>query len=117
MSRKTWLLPLLLMMITACTPIPFRSSPPGDAEPIRLTLLISGDPTDEAAYRTLIDAFAATPAAVDGDIVVDLINIPSSGDFRKRLTADFAAGAPPDIFTINYRRYAAYAAKGAISNR
>lgn len=115
MFRKIWFLPLLLPLITACTAIPFRSSQQqGNAEPIRLTLLISGDPTDEAAYRALIDAFAATPAALDGDVTVDLINIPSSGDFNKRLTADFAAGAPPDIFLINYRRYAAYAAKGAI---
>ena len=114
MFRKTWLLPLVMLLITACTSIPSRSSPPGNAEPIRLTLLISGDPTDEAAYRALIDAFAATPAALDGNIAVDLINIPSSGDFRKRLTADFAAGAPPDIFLSNYRRYVAYAAKGAI---
>lgn len=114
MFRIAWLLPLALLLITACASLPFRSTMPGDGELSRLTLLISGDPADEAAYRTLIDAFAATSAAVDGQIAVDLINIPSSGDFNKRLTADFAAGAPPDIFLINYRRYAAYAAKGAI---
>ena len=75
-----------------------------------LTFLISGDPTDEAAYQGLINAFAAE----HDDIAVNLINIPSSGDFRKRLAADFAAGTPPDLFLINYRNVGRFAASGAV---
>lgn len=75
-----------------------------------LTFLISGDPTDEAAYQGLINAFAAE----HDDIAVNLINIPSSGDFRKRLAADFAAGTPPDLFLINYRNLGRFAASGAV---
>ena len=80
------------------------------AESAALTFLISGDPTDAAAYQQLIDAFEAAHP----EIGVDLLNIPSAGDCRKRLTADFAAGTPPDLFLINYRRYGPYVAKGAI---
>lgn len=108
--HQKWILLMVtvLVLLTACMPIqpPKQQSTPAP----KLSLLISGDPTDEAAYRALIDAFTATHQ----NISVDLLNVPSSGDFRKRLTADIAAGTPPDLFLINYRRYPAYAAKGAI---
>ena len=47
-------------------------------------------------------------------IDVNLVHIPDQGDYRKRLGADFAAGTPADIVLINYRRYAAFAAKGVL---
>lgn len=111
--RKSLLLRLvlLLQLLTACRPVQPQAAPPrASAGVAQLTFLISGDPTDEAAYQALIDAFSLE----HGDIAVDLINVPSSGDFRKRLTADIAAGTPPDLFLINYRRYGAYVASGAI---
>jgi len=100
----------LCLLVTACAPIrpaPAASEPPAGAD---LTFLISGDPTDEAAYQQLIDAFGAEHR----DITVDLINIPSGGDFRKRLAADFAAGTPPDLFLINYRHLGRFLASGAV---
>ncbi|MCB0084593.1 MAG: extracellular solute-binding protein, partial [Caldilineaceae bacterium] len=75
-----------------------------------LTFLISGDPTDEDAYQQLIDAFSAEHS----EITVNLINIPSGGDFRKRLAADFAAGTPPDLFLINYRHLGHFFAANAV---
>lgn len=108
LSRVFVLLTTLSFFITACTQI---QSAPGAAENgAALTFLISGDPTDEAAYQQLIDAFTAEHA----DIAVNLINIPSGGDFRKRLAADFAAGTPPDLFLINYRNLGRFAAGGAV---
>ena len=100
---------LLLILTTACVPLqsPLTST---DAGTTALTFLISGDPTDEAAYQQLIDAFAAGHS----DITVNLINIPSGGDFRKRLAADFAAGTPPDLFLINYRNLGRFLASGAV---
>lgn len=105
---RTGLLLLLITLLSACaSAVPQAATP----APVRLTFLIAGDPADEAAYRTLIDGFEAANA----DIRVDLLNIPSAADFRRRLTADFAAGAPPDVFLINYRRYGPFVAKGAIA--
>jgi multiple sugar transport system substrate-binding protein len=75
-----------------------------------LTFLIVGDPADEAAYQTLASVFMVAHP----DIAVELLNIPSSGDFQRRLAADFAAAAPPDLFLINYRRYGPFVAGGAI---
>ncbi len=112
MLRKILLLlgPLVALLV-ACTPIQPTAST-DSPQPTQLTFLISGDPTDGAAYQTLIDAFVAQHSDID----IDLINIPSSGDFRKRLTADFAASTPPDLFLINYRRFPPYAARGAIES-
>ena len=99
---------MLCLLVTACTPM--RPAPPACESPAGadLTFLLSGDPTDEAAYQQLIAAFGAEHS----DITVDLINIPSGGDFRKRLAADFAAGTPPDLFLINYRNLGRFLASG-----
>ena len=107
MMRLIVWLGIVLLVLTACTqPV----QPDSATENTLITFLISGDPTDEDAYRSLIEAFeAANP-----DVRVDLLNIPGQGDFGRRLTADFAAGAPPDLFLINYRRYGPYVARGAI---
>lgn len=107
-SRLFLCLLMVGLVVTACVSPSVENGE--SANGVTLTLLISGDPTDEAAYQQLIDAFAADHA----DIAVNLINIPSSGDFRKRLAADFAAGTPPDLFLINYRNLGRFAASGAV---
>ncbi|MCW5861254.1 MAG: sugar ABC transporter substrate-binding protein, partial [Caldilineales bacterium] len=113
MLRSLLILGLLLALLSACTPLsPAPAAPAVSANPsaTELTFLISGDPTDETAYQQLIDAFVARHPAIS----VDLINIPSGGDFRKRLAADFAAGTPPDLFLINYRNLGRFLASGAV---
>jgi multiple sugar transport system substrate-binding protein len=112
MLRSSVVLGFLLVLLAACTPLPVPPIPAANesASGARLTLLISGDPTDETAYQQLIDAFVAEHSAIS----VDLINIPSGGDFRKRLAADFAAGTPPDLFLINYRNLGRFLASGAV---
>ena len=107
-SRLFLCLLMVGLVVTACVSPSVENGE--SANGVTLTLLISGDPTDEAAYQQLIDAFAADHA----DIAVNLINSPSSGDFRKRLAADFAAGTPPDLFLINYRNLGRFAASGAV---
>lgn len=113
MLYKFWIVvaTALALLVTACAPIRPAASPASEPTAgATLTFLISGDPTDEAAYQQLIDAFAAEHS----EIAVDLINIPSGGDFRKRLAADFAAGTPPDLFLINYRNLGRFLASGAV---
>lgn len=106
-------LALALLLMAACTPsssAPTVGSSSGAMVQTTLTFLVAGDPADEAAYRTLADSFTAA----NPDIEVDLLNIPGAGDFQRRLAADFAAGSPPDIFLINYRRYGPFVVGGAI---
>jgi multiple sugar transport system substrate-binding protein len=108
--RSFLVLALALALLAACTAIPPAPAVSDSAAGTQLTFLISGDPTDETAYQQLIDAFVVEHS----DTRVDLINIPSGGDFRKRLAADFAAGTPPDLFLINYRNLGRFLASGAV---
>lgn len=72
-----------------------------------ITFMIFGDPAERAAYEQLVSSFEANNPAID----IQLIHIPSQGDYQTRLATDFAAGSPPDIALINYRRMPTYAAK------
>jgi multiple sugar transport system substrate-binding protein len=72
--------------------------------------MIFGDPAEKAAYESLVAAFEQRTPSID----IDLVHIPSQGDYRTRLGVDFAAGTPADVVLINYRRYAGFAAKGVL---
>ncbi|WP_255604038.1 sugar ABC transporter substrate-binding protein [Oscillochloris sp. ZM17-4] len=75
-----------------------------------VSFMIFGDPAERAAYADLVAAFRERRP----DIAVELIYVPSQSDYRKRLGVDLAAGKPADVVLINYRRYAGFAAGGAL---
>lgn len=93
---------LLLMLITlmpgACMA--------GAEGPVTVSFMVFGDPAEREAYAGLVDAFHEQY----NDIRVELRHIPSPTEYRTRLATEFAAGSPPDIALMNYRRYAAFAA-------
>lgn len=74
-----------------------------------VTFAVSGDTAEKDAYGKIVAAFNGRQSRV----TVTLSHIPSATDYVKRLTADLAAGTPPDIALMNYRRFAAFAARGA----
>ncbi|HET9345413.1 MAG TPA: sugar ABC transporter substrate-binding protein [Candidatus Limnocylindrales bacterium] len=80
------------------------------ANPARVTLLLAGDPAEIAAYRRVIDAFHATSPGV----TVELLPAADRDAMLTRLSTSIAAGTPPDLFLLNYRFFAQYAAKGAL---
>ena len=82
----------------------------GATESGEVSFMVFGDPAELAAYQELVAAFETEHAGID----VELIHIPGAGDYRLRLGADFAAGAPADVVLINYRRYAPFAAMGVL---
>ena len=85
-------------------------SPAPAAAQSRISFMVFGDAAEKAAYERLVAEFARrTPQAQ-----VTLVHIPGQGDYRKRLGIDFAAGTPADVILLNYRRYAAFAAKGVL---
>jgi multiple sugar transport system substrate-binding protein len=93
---------LLALTLAACAAQP--------AGPPQVSFMIFGDAAEKAAYEQLVAAFERTHQGVD----VTLIHIPGQSDYRRRLAADFAAGTPADVVLLNYRRYAAFAARGAL---
>lgn len=71
-----------------------------------ISFMVFGDAAEYQAYLELVAAFEESYP----EIQVDVTHIPSQGDYRTRLATDFAAGSPPDISLINYRRFSAFAA-------
>ncbi len=59
----------------------------------------------------MVEAFQAD----NPDYRIDLRYVPSDADYRRRLAADFSAGTPADVFLLNYRRIAPFAAEGAMA--
>jgi multiple sugar transport system substrate-binding protein len=98
--RHILIILLAILFFSGCTP----------AQPTTISFMIFGDPAEKAAYEELVAAFQQDHK----DIQVQLVHIPGQSDYRKRLGIDFAAGTPADVVLINYRRYAAYAAEGAL---
>ncbi len=72
--------------------------------------MVFGDPAEFNAYQELVNAFHEKHPEIE----VELIHVPSQGDYRTRLATDFAAGTPPDVTLMNYRRYAAFATEGQL---
>lgn len=101
-ERLALLVVLMALVLVACG----RAGAPGGT----VSFMISGDAAERAAYERLVGAFEERNPAID----VELIHIPGQSDYRQRLGVDFAAGTPADVVLINYRRYAAFAAKGAL---
>ena len=100
MIRPLYLTGLLaILLLSACQP-----------QREAVTFMVFGDAAEFAAYRSLVDAFEATQPDID----VKLAHIPSPRDYRTRLATDFAAGTPPDVSLINYRRVPAFAAAGQL---
>lgn len=97
---KFFLLSLLVLMTLSCA-AGSRSSKVQAVE-----FMVFGDPAERDAYQKLVEAFhEAHP-----EIRIELTHIPSPSDYRVRLATEFAAGTPPDITLMNYRRFAAFAA-------
>jgi multiple sugar transport system substrate-binding protein len=75
-----------------------------------VTLQLFGDPAEVAGYRELIAAFEQK----NPDVKVRLVPIGKQKDHMAKLTTAFSGGTPPDLFLLNYRRFAQFAAKDVL---
>jgi multiple sugar transport system substrate-binding protein len=75
-----------------------------------VTFMVFGDPEEIQAYREVIAAYEQEQPQVD----VRLIETSDRDDLIARLSTSFAGGAPPDLFLLNYRFYAQFAARGVL---
>ncbi len=96
--QRTAALLCLFVLLAACRP----------AEPEAVSFMVFGDAAEFAAYESLVAAFEEAHSDID----VTLTHIPSQRDYRTRLATDFAAGTPPDVSLLNYRRVPAFIAAG-----
>jgi multiple sugar transport system substrate-binding protein len=84
------------------------SSSEGDSN--QIVVQVSAAPEEQRAYETLIENFESQHPQID----VKLVTVASDGDNLTKLATDFAAGRPPDLFLLNYRRFGQFAGKGQI---
>jgi multiple sugar transport system substrate-binding protein len=83
---------------------------PARAQEATISFAFWGDPAEQAAYEEVIAGFEAEHPEID----VNAVYTPGREDFQTKLSTSFAAGNPPDVFLINYRRFGQYAARGAL---
>ena len=76
----------------------------------KIDFQVFGDPAELAAFQDVVEGFKT----VQPDATVNIVHVPAQGDHMTKLSASFAAGTPPDVFIINYRRYGQLASKGVI---
>jgi multiple sugar transport system substrate-binding protein len=76
-----------------------------------LRFQVFGDPLEIAGYRELLAAYHAQHP----DARVELTPVGKQKDHMARLATAFAAGDPPDVFVLNFRRFGQLAAKGVLA--
>jgi multiple sugar transport system substrate-binding protein len=75
-----------------------------------IRFMVFGDPDELVAYRSLIDAFEKA----EPEVSVEMVETSDRDDLIARLSTSFAGGSPPDLFLMNYRFYAQFAARGVL---
>lgn len=75
-----------------------------------VSFMVFGGPEELAAYESLVAAFHQAQS----DIEIELRYVPDLAEYRRRLAADFSAGAAPDVMLLNYRRFATFAGQGGL---
>ncbi|HZO32661.1 MAG TPA: sugar ABC transporter substrate-binding protein [Chloroflexota bacterium] len=113
---------------TSAAAVPTQAKPaaapanPDAAAPKPASSAAAGRPSGEISYWAFGDAeeLAIFEAVVEGyrrhnaDVTVKLNIVPNQNEFMTKLSASFTAGAGPDVFLINYRRYGQYAEKNVL---
>ena len=97
-----------IVLLTGCGADKARA--PGMAEPRTLTVQAAGGEGELNAVRDLAAAFEATRPGVS----VEVIGVPDQGDHIAKLATSFAAGSPPDVFLLNYRRLGPFVERGVV---
>jgi multiple sugar transport system substrate-binding protein len=100
LKRLVPLLLLLLLLPAGC----------GRNQLPTVSFIVFGGPEELAAYEQIVAAFHESQS----DMRVEMRYVPDQAEYRRRLAADFSAGASADIMLLNYRRFATFAGQGAM---
>jgi multiple sugar transport system substrate-binding protein len=106
------------MLLSACdagggasTPTAITQPTAGGSKPTgTIDLQAFGDPPEIQVIERLVAGFKGEFPGTE----VNIISVPSQGDHMTKLQTAFAAGNPPDVWLLNYRRYGQFAAQGVI---
>ena len=101
------------LALTACAAEDEPSAAPSAGGELTGTIVVqaAGGGGELKALEELAAAFEDENPGVD----VQFTGIDSQGDHIARIAAGFAAGSPPDVFLLNYRRFGQFAVKDVLS--
>lgn len=105
---------VVALLLAGCGKGKSADTPAASAAAGKLTtvrLQVFGDPAELAAYQQLMSAYEAKTPGVK----MVLIPVGKQKDHMAKLATAFAAGDPPDLFVLNFRRFGQFAAKGALA--
>lgn len=96
----------------AATPAPTtaQSTPTSSVLSGQLSFLVFGEPAEAKAFVDVAAGFQAANPAVK----INTQAVPSQPDHLLKLATSFAAGDPPDVFVIDYRRFGLLQNSGVI---
>lgn len=103
--------PILFLLLVAALLLPMVAACAAPPPLTTVSFMVSGSQEEFQAYQSLVKSFQAD----NPDYRIDLRYVPDDGDYRRRLAADFSASTPADVFLLNYRRIAPFAAEGAMA--
>jgi multiple sugar transport system substrate-binding protein len=98
----------LLLIVLAAGLLGCQGSKPSE----KVSFAVFGDPSELAAYESLVAAFEAQYPAID----IELRHTPSQSEYRKRLAAEFTGGSPANVVLLNYRHMGGFAADGGLAS-
>lgn len=75
-----------------------------------ITVRAAGGEGEIKAVRALADAFVAANPGTS----VNLVSVAGAGELIAKLTTEFTAHTPPDVFILNYRRLGDFATRNVI---
>lgn len=103
-------LTMLLLLLAGCSNDGSSADPGAPGDPSSITLQVSGEREETAAYRAVVQAYENDHAGTE----VELVQVAEKDDHLTKLATSFAAGQPPDIFLVNFREYSQFVARGAV---
>lgn len=111
MMRKTFCFTAVAVaaLLVACGKAATPEAAPASSKPVRLQVF--GDPAEISAYRELIAVYEKTHPGQR----VELLPVGKQADHMAKLSTAFAAGNPPDLFILNFRRFGQFAGRGALA--
>lgn len=113
MMRLRSTLVVTTLLLAACAG--GTSTGPGDdgdatSDSTTVQLLLFGGPEETAGYQAMLDEFEAS----QDEVRVQLTPVAKQDDLLAKLATGFAAGDPPDVFLVNFRKYGQFAELGAL---
>ena len=100
------------LVLASCffLPLACSSEEGSPTEPAEIRFQLSGDPEEVVVYESLVKSFEKEFPEID----VKMVPVTEKDDHLLKLSKDFSAGDPPEVFLVNFREYSQFVVRGAL---